>query len=556
MRQASRVQGGDQQYVIYDSRAAVYEKLGMPKKALRDAKAVITLAPNQWQGYARSARLFLLARKFDASLKMATIAMDRVQPAHNSRRIEIARLRDEILAAQEADERLKRATQNQSEKLPLELLSEIFHLVILSNPSRLIGLIHVCPYWRNVAWHTPSLWQTLVLTTKSPARKLSLWLKRSKGYIRELYLRAGVVSHIDWPFPDLKTLAWDKLRVCSAISWDMAAYLESQGIIPHALEALEMEEAQWARLRAGASLFPLLQTVGVRSLSFIRSYVSWKDLSTHLTTLTSIKIVGCSQQPDSLLSTLQANPFLETLIVQDNFTVQFPAEAPLVHLPHLRTLDFAGSWSSGLLEHITAPAVEVFRVKGSRCSLDTALTLLVSAQSLTNLTHFAVDNCPFTPWALNRVLMHTPSLKSLELVSLAKGANAVIEALAGGPLSPKGTTAPPVAPASTPNIPLLCPALTDIKVSHSADVRTGPLVRLIRARLPQPPIVIDPTKPDSGSTDQTSASEDGKNCARILSLTIDGCEQIDAAWLTWFRKQVPSVSFVFISKKKAPWKHR
>jgi hypothetical protein len=38
--------GGPQ---IYDSRAAVYEKQGMTKEALLEAKRVIDLYPNSWQ---------------------------------------------------------------------------------------------------------------------------------------------------------------------------------------------------------------------------------------------------------------------------------------------------------------------------------------------------------------------------------------------------------------------------------------------------------------------------------------------------------------------------
>lgn len=37
------------EYTLYDSRAAVKEKLGKTKDALRDCKRVIDLAPQRWQ---------------------------------------------------------------------------------------------------------------------------------------------------------------------------------------------------------------------------------------------------------------------------------------------------------------------------------------------------------------------------------------------------------------------------------------------------------------------------------------------------------------------------
>ncbi|KAF5382745.1 hypothetical protein D9615_002900 [Tricholomella constricta] len=541
---ALKEQGGDQQHLIYDSRAAVYEKLGMPKEALRDAKAVITLAQDQWQGYARAARLFLLARKFDAALKMANMALDRVKPANAARRVDITNLRDDIHEAQRAEGRRKRASQNQFEKLPVELLGEVFRLVIWSDVAELIGLLRVCRHWRNVAWHTPSLWETLVLTSKSPARKLSLWIKQSKGRIRELHVKAGVASHIDWPFQELKDLPWDKLRVCNAVSWDVAGFLEKHGLVPHALsaiEALEMQEEQWSRRRASPSLFPLLQTAGVRSLSFIRSEFSWTELATHLTTLTTLHIFGCSKDPAGLVPTLMANPGLESLIIQDSILFTWPVDTAPVLLSHLKHLELQGSWASNLLELITTSALETCKIKGSRGSLDTALTVLNVAHNLSNLTHIAVDSSPVTPAILIRLLKHTPALTRLELLFLSKGANAVIEALAGTPMPPppsKRTPTKTPAPASTDEERILCPALTHVNVSHSADIRTGPLVRLVRARLP-PPTPAPHADTDPAAMTVDDSEREARKCARILGLTFDGCEQIDAEWLPWFRKQVP-----------------
>ncbi|KAI0719996.1 hypothetical protein C8T65DRAFT_538189, partial [Cerioporus squamosus] len=63
---------------ICDARAAVYQKLGKLKEALRDSKTVIDSQPTRWQGYARSARLFLRIKKYDAASRMVELALARI----------------------------------------------------------------------------------------------------------------------------------------------------------------------------------------------------------------------------------------------------------------------------------------------------------------------------------------------------------------------------------------------------------------------------------------------------------------------------------------------
>ena len=61
-------------YVLYDSRASVYEKHNRLKDALRDAKKTVDIAPAQWHGYFRSARLFASLNKSSAALRMCSLA--------------------------------------------------------------------------------------------------------------------------------------------------------------------------------------------------------------------------------------------------------------------------------------------------------------------------------------------------------------------------------------------------------------------------------------------------------------------------------------------------
>src|SRR5216684_262824 len=68
----------DASYALHDSRASVYEKQNRLKDALRDAKKTIDIAPAQWHGYFRSARLFASLNKSSAALRMCALALERL----------------------------------------------------------------------------------------------------------------------------------------------------------------------------------------------------------------------------------------------------------------------------------------------------------------------------------------------------------------------------------------------------------------------------------------------------------------------------------------------
>ena len=80
---------------MHDSRASVYEKQNRLKDALRDAKKTIDLAPTQWHGYFRSARLFPSLNKSSSALRMCSLAFDRLgdDSKHEGRRRELVALR-------------------------------------------------------------------------------------------------------------------------------------------------------------------------------------------------------------------------------------------------------------------------------------------------------------------------------------------------------------------------------------------------------------------------------------------------------------------------------
>ena len=86
-------------YVLYDSRASAYENKNHRKDALRDAKKTIDIAPPQWHGYFRSARLFATFVQTDAASRMCSLALERLGGAamREVRRRELEDLRQHLL---------------------------------------------------------------------------------------------------------------------------------------------------------------------------------------------------------------------------------------------------------------------------------------------------------------------------------------------------------------------------------------------------------------------------------------------------------------------------
>jgi len=74
--------------VLYDSRASASEKQNRLTDALRDAKKTIDIAPKQWHGYFRSARIFAALGQTDVALRMCSLALERLGdgPKHEARR--------------------------------------------------------------------------------------------------------------------------------------------------------------------------------------------------------------------------------------------------------------------------------------------------------------------------------------------------------------------------------------------------------------------------------------------------------------------------------------
>jgi len=460
---------------------------------------------------------------------MANMALARINAQNTKRRVEMEQIRQEALRGQNANQKLKRSAHSSIGNLPVELLGEILHLVVGWDSASLITVLRICHHWRNIVLNTPSLWQILVLSHRAPVLKLWFWITHSKGRIRELRVREGAQRQLDWPFKDLEAIPWHNLRVCKVESWDVAKYLE-KSISPHQKPFAQLEELVIENLHdvsPSPSLYPLLQASRLRSLELSQTTFSWKLISTRLQSLTHLKVVGSCMDVEHLLPTLESNPSLTKFVMATQLTFKWrhTQSSPLV-LSNLTHIELAGSWASSLLALIAMPALEALHIRGAGGSLDT--TLKNATHRSSHLKHLNLNHCSFTPSVLVAFIQQTPCLTNLALISLSQGANDVVEALAG--TEPEKDD-------------FLCPALTHLDLSHSPDIKTGSLVRLVRSR----------THCDSG-VDTSTPNPSLLTGAKLLALVIDDCEQVDVDWIPWFRKNILFVSCVYHTKKKAGWK--
>ncbi|KIM71428.1 hypothetical protein PILCRDRAFT_830339 [Piloderma croceum F 1598] len=535
---------GDDQYAIYDSRASVYEKLGQPKDALRDAKKVIELAPGQWQGYARSARLFLQLNKHDSALKMIELAIGHVKEDDAKRRVELEVLKQQVLDSvgvfEEQRRRHASLTTYHGDKLPVEIFGEIFGLLVASDVTQAIVISHVCRHWRAVAIRTPLLWHTLILAKKDPDRKTKEWIKRSQGRIRELAIRPRFKDSGVLLSTALQGFPWNHLRVCRL---DHAASLAINQILrdlslTHALiDLVELEHLGCVGHETTA-VFPYnIPNSHLRSLTIKNQSFNWGVLS-GLTKLVSLVVRNTIITPGgSLADVLDANPMLEEIALGYMSVRDVNPLSPLPKLHRLTHLDIL-STSVHVFHDIAMPSLRILRLSRIIKGVDTLLTKILDRGPVI-LTELSIQSSLVTFAKLIPFLRAASSLEVFGLSQIDGQVNAVVEALANTPTLSRDS-------ASSPTETIMCPRLAHVKLSACTDLKTGAVMRLVRSRLP----AVASELPQDPST----VTKDISAVVQIESLIVDMCPLIEPEVLPWLRSKVQTFSCVYATSKDAKWK--
>ena len=518
-------------YLVYDSRAAVFAKLGQNKKALEDARATIRVAPERWQGYARAARLFLKCGKIDASMTMVSMALDRLGEENTERRETLLSLQADIRNAQKQTECRR---SDHFRKLPVEIFGEIARMVIQQDPNLLLPLSHVSKRWRYVVLNHSALWSVLVLSRRRPKEKATFWVERSKGAIKELRVHQSALDTHGWSGDGLQRLKWEDLRICKIRKWDIMAYLRSISK-PRALSNLEQLEVDDIELKHCLIRDPIFdQDLKLQHLSMSYTQVNLEKLTKYVTNLTCLTLRYTSSIGE-LTRLLAANTLLESLVLhyigEDTVTTseQFA-------MPRLSRLEIRGIAPRPIFDcHM--PALRILRLDSLALPLDRVLNKMVNESDI-HLEELVLRSCRFVDSQSVIVLLkNSPDLRFLEVSNISYQATSIIEALAA--------SFPTWNPSPNPSVetPVLCPYLTNVDFSSCPDIRTGSLVRLVKSRLPLDEL--------PSCYHQELGARQPPDVKRIVSLAMDCCPLVDADFLSWFRQKVANVNCSYIKKRQS-----
>ncbi|KAH8825269.1 hypothetical protein DL96DRAFT_1612567 [Flagelloscypha sp. PMI_526] len=455
---------------------------------------------------------------------MANLALERVSIDDSKRRADLTKLIAQILES-------SKKFGCHFGRLPLEVSAEIFELAVQTDYLALLGLLRVSRSWNSITWNSSSLWCKLVLRVKKPGWKARRWIQRSKG----------VIKHLE--FSPEKSLF--KAEDFEGMRWE---YLDS--LVLGELDIAGLQPAWLASMTRLRELHHSSEPLGV--LNPVISFAQEPAIARSLRTL---YLRGCHFITMDGLDILHS---LETLAIIDP-VVAGPDLAAIIttfleNNPHLRHFILAGQRRAGDIisvstadQKISLPFLEEINL--SDLSLRSLLQLLETP--LPNLRHLSVTGSSDSVAEGLEMLTPSPSLETLDLSFIGLDSHTpVLELLRASPklhtlsLQSIYNVAAPVLQALADDTSF-CSHLTKVDVSGCPDVRSGPIVRLVKTRFGIPPSDPEDSNCESGS------DEDGTPVARITSLTMDRCPLVEAETLPWLRQQVKRVSCVYMTKKEA-----
>uniref|UniRef100_D8PXC1 Chromatin modification-related protein EAF3 n=1 Tax=Schizophyllum commune (strain H4-8 / FGSC 9210) TaxID=578458 RepID=D8PXC1_SCHCM len=550
--------GGQAEHSLYDARAATYEQLGDFKLGLLDAKKVIGLASEKWQGYARAARIFHRASRFDEAAKMADRAIARIPVGDTARRKEMVTLRHNAL-----DQR--RRTQDHTARLPVEILDEIFRLLVDADHTALLPLLLVCVRWRRVAEGNPYLWTVLSLHNRKPVWKLRRWAACSRNRIRDVRLAPGLGLNLEWAFGELSILDWTRVRALRIGSWDPLPFLEKIGQRQILGDLTELEILETDNTTDRGAL--LAETHSLRVLRLFNICITQPLLDGlwSLRNLAHLELRCNNIAAQSLANICGNNPDLQTLVVEATSRAVETLTDINVHAMHALTrLELTGAFRADLIMmRLRVPALERLSLMRGFANIDRGFMYMcnqarTSLLGHTALTHLTIHSYMVMQDSVVDLLRASPLLRGLELRGLENVANYVLEHLEV-----------PRPGRKTRSDVVLCPQLRRVAVPNCPDVKTGPVVRMVGSRLSaaglshtSPPaatelIATDPKalhkdaeakemverlQPLESTSDvERSANSEVAEATAIRpisELILDGCPEIEAEHLPWLKERV------------------
>ncbi|KAG1890391.1 hypothetical protein F4604DRAFT_1914939 [Suillus subluteus] len=480
---------GCDSFIVYDSRAAVHEKLGNNKAALLDAKKVVDTAPDRWQGYARSARLFHVLNKHEAAIKMIDLALERIKPDDAQRRQELNALKKRAHIAK---------TAYHIGKLPVEIFAEIFGFVVAADHAQILKLSHVCKHWRGMAIKTPSLWQTLVVSKNRPTRKVRLWMERAQTHISDLSFRHNI-SEMDWPsiLLELSSLSWCGLRSL-AVSGSLFSRLHNLLQQLSKTKAISrLEHLDVTGCPGFERFLPDFEDSQLHTLKIANSTPSIGGLWSRVHRLKTMTLEGGWIE---IFPALMANQSLENLVLSSLVLIPMQSggddRAELSNLQCLKLFNIASV--SVITRVVVAPNLQEF----------------AHADPLRALRELRVGSCTTTASSLNIIIAGAPLLETLQISGMHGVVNNVLDFICG----------------TRPNDQHqdVCTFLKHVDLSRCGDLLTRNAYSLVKTRLrTDQPVTVDGGQPECK--------------AEIESLRLDDCPLMEAEDAAMVQRKSESV---------------
>lgn len=501
---------------------------------------------------------------------MVELAIERIPPDLTRKRDEMLALRDEVSVAQASIAKLASKRAYHFGKLPLEIATAIFGLVLADDHAQVIILAQVCRNWRVVILDTPTFWGTLVLGTRRPKRKLEVWLKRSRNRIRELAVLDGVID-------DLHSLeGLDAVRTGALRSLRQENYTPDSLLLHRSFPFLDIIASLDQLTLHAHTIQQFLPTM------ILAKYLNWRvleltkiitafeyDLAERLKQLEILSLKNCLfvsywggflklllvNSGIAQLKFVTLNPVYIRDPDEDETEEEIPAIIPMPSLTNIHIED-TQQLANVLLPRLDARSLISLHIFSHRERLDACLSWL-TVGSAAKLTTLAIQRSPVAVHPLIAVLKSAPHLETFQLTHICDVAPAILKALAtplepSPPASSQGTVPTSSNDTSGERAPMsrvVCPSLRDLDVSHCPDVVASPIISLVRLRHPD--------------THKFAASADDSNedtrvaplpVQPLQSLVIDGCSKVDADVLPWLRAAVPFVSCIYLARNKANWR--
>jgi len=423
-------------------------------------------------------------------------------------------------------------------QLPLELVCEIFSFAIEANPVFPFIAASVSKDWRAFTLSKPEYWQCLVLSKKSPQRKVPIWIERCKGRITDLRIRE-----------DIGTLQLDDVMKLFSVYPDIFKHVKNIHIQDHMHRVLtillgpldlwkdvELKEL-WISSHSQTTNFqiPLSPFIlpnrdsGLTSLSLEWVAVEWDTVFPQLTQLRTLVIrINTLPELPSLLTLFQNNPNLCKVVLEGTGKWSRPQDLQAcqpskhdIQLPDLRHLEFTGDINAeALVECLSLPRIQHL-ILAKNSSLVNVVIDKIDPKPL-SLKELNVNLCRLAAPRMADLLKGFRELEKVELTHSSVEMGDVVDSLAGT-YEENG------------EVKFNCPHLQSVNFSHCTYLNGGPIVRLVKSRL---------TTGDEQEGPRTS------NPSEIKEIIIDHCPRIDPSVPAWLRNRVARVSCVYMTKKE------